>query len=126
MDEVVVPEVVVPAEQQPSPEDLAAHDYKMLLPKFRDKLEPISRRQQQRVMNALIEYPFENDRPRFSYPVENELFYIGMQLLDCQFILKRACFELIKDQDKMKEFNEELAKLKEEETKEKESTHVGI
>ncbi len=113
--EEVAPVSVETKEQQPSVEDLAAHDYKKLLPRFKEKLHPLSRRQIERVVSALMEYPFENNAPTFSYPEERTLFYIGMQIMDTQFILKKAVFEMMQDKGKLNEFNEELKKLQEKE-----------
>ncbi len=103
-------------EPQPSVEDLAAHDYQKLLPKFREKLHPLSRRQMEKVVVALMGYPFEDNAPKFSYPEERDLFYLGIQIQDCSFIIKRAVYDLMKDSEKMKEFNKELNKLKEQDT----------
>jgi hypothetical protein len=91
-----------------SPEDMAAHDYKVLMPKFWDKIEPMSRRQQQRVFKALMEYPLENLTPRFSYNEEKEAFYLGIQVFDCKFVLMKAVMELASNKDKLEQFQADL------------------
>lgn len=99
---------------QPSVEDLAAHDFRNLIPDFYKKLEPLSRRQVQKVLMALVEYPLETQELRWSYPEEKEAFYIGMQLFDCKFVLMRAVIELTRDKAKLAEFKADLDKLAEE------------
>jgi hypothetical protein len=91
-----------------TPEDMAAHDYKRLMPKFWDKVEPMSRRQQQRVFRALMEYPLETNFPRFSYNEEKEAFYIGLTIFDCKFVLMKAVMELAASKEKMEEFKKDL------------------
>ena len=98
----------------PSLVDQAAYDYQQLLPKFREKLEPMSRRQQQRVISAVMEYPFETNAPRFSYPSEKELFHIAISIMDCQFVMKREVFNMMQDSGKMAKFKEEFAQLEQE------------
>lgn len=98
-------------EAKPSIEDMAAHDYKILLKQFKNKLHVMSRRQQQRVIEALIEFPFENQKPHFSYPEERDLFYIGTSIADCQFVMKRCVYEMMQDKGKMEEFKNDLEQL---------------
>jgi len=95
----------------PSPEDMAAHDYQMLLPKFKEACDPLSRRQMQRVVDALMEYPLENQNPRFSYTEERNAFNTGMQLLDCKLVLTNYVLALTKNKEKMEEFKAEYDRL---------------
>ena len=84
---------------KPTVEDLAAHDYKNLIPEFYKKLSALtSNRQLTRVMAALVEYPLENGSPRFSYSQEREAFNVGMKIFDCKYILMKAVFEMKKDE----------------------------
>lgn len=85
-------------EKKPAAEDLATHDFMTALPIFKKKAPNLSRRQLARVIEALIEYPL-NDQPfRFSYPEEVELFKLGMVLLDSKFVLIKAGLELSKEE----------------------------
>lgn len=102
------------SEVQATSEDMAAHDYQQLMPKFWALIEPMSRRQQQRVFKGLMEYPLESDLPRFSYKEEKEAFYLGLQINDCKFVLQKAVMELVQNKEKMDAFNEDLKKLTEE------------
>lgn len=119
-DTLPQPNVPPVPEQKPSVEDMAARDYKALLPKFEEKLLPMSRRQQQRVIIALLKYPLEDDRPHFSYPIERDAFYVGMQIQDCKLILMNAVLSLMKNKDQLKELNDELEKLKNEDLRKSE------
>jgi hypothetical protein len=100
-----------PSAFTPSPEDMAAHDYKLLMPKFWKIVEPMSRRQEQRVFKALMEYPLEGGIPRFSYENEREAFYLGLQIFDCKFVLMRAVMELTANKDKLDKFKADLEAL---------------
>lgn len=116
----------IPEQQLPSKEDLAARDYQVLLPKFESKLLPMSRRQQQRVIMALLKYPLEDNKPHFSYTEEREAFYIGMQIQDCKLVLMNAVLDLMKDSDKMKKLNQELEELKQKQEAETKPTQIVV
>lgn len=111
MEQVEQPIVTVKEEPKVSPEDMAAHDYKNLQPKFWALIEPMSRRQQQRVFKALIEYPLEDNFPTFSYPEEKDAFYIGINIFDCKFIMLRHVMELTQNKEAMEEFKKDLETL---------------
>lgn len=82
----------------PSVEDLAAHDYQMLLPQFYEKIEELSNRQLKRVVVALMEHPFEDHRKTFSYAQEHELFVMGAKINDCKFVMMKAVMDMNKDE----------------------------
>ncbi len=82
-------------ESGPSPEDMAAHDYKILVPKFLELFAGLPKKQMFRVMKAMIEYPFEDQRPKFSYEMEKKLFHIGMSITDCAFVMKKYVLDHI-------------------------------
>ncbi len=117
-EEVLSKNMEKPAEGEakPSIEDMAAHDYKILIKQFKNKLHVMSRRQQQRVIEAMVEYPFEVDKPHFSYPEERDLFYIGTSIMDCQFVLKRAVYNIMQDKGKFNEFKKEIETLEQSKT----------
>jgi hypothetical protein len=86
-------------QEVPNVEDLAAHDYMTLLPRFDAKLEEMSNNQLKKVMSALMKYPFESTViPRWSYPQEQELFNIGLKIQDTKFVLMKTVLEMKKDQ----------------------------
>ena len=117
---------VVPAEGEKSvsadsptsytAEDMAAHDFQRLVPLFWQALEPLSRRQEQRVFMALVQYPLEGQFPKFSYPQESKAFLLGLQVFDCKFVLMKAVLELTANKEKMEKFNAELQEAKKEKT----------
>jgi len=110
-----VPTTSSPQSEPPTPslEDMAAHDYKRLIPEFFKILDNLPKKRAARLMRALIEYPLENDKPHLPYADEAKAFYIGMQILDCKFVIWKAVVELAKDRDAMKEFQKEVEQLKE-------------
>jgi len=112
MERVEQPGEVKP-EVQATAEDMAARDYQILMPKFWAKLEPMSRRQVQRVFHAIMEYPLASGYPSFSYPAEKEAFYLGIQIMDCKFVLQKAVMELVANKEKMDAFQADLKKLTE-------------
>ena len=106
------------SEDKPTIEDQAAHDFRKLLPLFWDKIEPMSRRQQQRVFQALISYPLEDAFPKFSYQVEKDAFYLGLQLNDCKFILMTAVANMLKSKEALDKFQEEIKELRKQQAEE--------
>lgn len=90
----VTPEVEEP---KPSVEDLAAHDYRELLPLFKENLDRLSLRQVKRVIMALMEYPLQLQDFSFLDPREQQLFNMGMKVFDCKYVLMKAVFELHKE-----------------------------
>lgn len=85
-------------QEQPSIEDLATHDYQLLLPQFAAQMEQVAGRKLKDVMAALAEYPLNEKQVHFSYPEQRELWEIGQKLFDCKFAIMRAVFNLSKDE----------------------------
>ena len=112
-------EEVVEKKEEPSVEDMAAHDYEILVPKFKAKIEELSNRQLKNVVTALIEYPLASDKPQFSYPQEAELFYLGIQINDVKFVMMKAIMDMKKEdiQKLAAELNIDLEPKKEGEKK---------
>lgn len=96
------------AEQGPSAEDMAAHDFKNLLPEFYKIVDFLPKKHLLRVIKALIEYPLETVHPVLSFSEEKKAFYLGTQINDCKFVLMKALFELAKDKQAMKTLQEDL------------------
>lgn len=100
-------------QKTPAPEDLAAFNFKELLPKFYDKVEELSNRQLKRVVTALLEYPLERTGFRFSYVKEAEAFDLGMRIMDAKFIIMKTVMELTLDQQKELKAELEVLEAKE-------------
>lgn len=100
---------VVPQEKA-TPEDMAAHDFQFLLPKFWEAIEGLSMRAQGRVFRALMEYPLAEKFPSLPFENEKKAFYTGLQILDCKFILQNAVLALTKNKEKLDQFVGELTK----------------
>lgn len=100
VDPVETAAVEPPAEPERAIEDVAAHDFQILLPMWRTKIEELSNRQLKRVVTALMEYPFERNEFKFPYPQEKELFKLGMQVMDCRYVLMKAALAMRQDQIK--------------------------
>lgn len=101
-----------PSIPEPSIEDMAAHDYRMLIPEFYRHVDFFSKKKLLNILKALVEYPLEQDQPKLSYDDEKKAFYLGMQIFDCKFILMKAVMELTKNKENLAKFTEELAKTK--------------
>ena len=97
---------------KPTVEDIAAHDFTMLLPKFWEQVEGLSMRAQGRVFRALMEYPLAENFPNLPFESEKKAFYTGLQILDCKFILQTAVLNLTKNKEKLDQFKKELAEAK--------------
>lgn len=95
----------------PSVEDKAAFDYQQLLPQFKAATKDVPRKQLLKVITSLMEYPLESNSLHFSYPAEQKLFYIGMQIMDCKAILMNAVMKLTQDKEAFQKFQSELAAL---------------
>lgn len=102
-----------PASEQASPSmlDKAAHDYKLLIPKFYECIEFFSKKQLHRMIEALIEYPLEMEYPKFTYENENKAFYLAMHIFDCKNLMLQEVLKLTKNKEKLAQFQEELDKL---------------
>ena len=85
----------VAEENKPSVEDMAAHDYQKLIPVFLDKISFLSKKQLNRVIKAVVEYPLENNRPEFSFEAEKQAFFIAMNIFDCKFVLMKHVYETL-------------------------------
>jgi hypothetical protein len=106
-------EAMSPAPEGPSAEDMAAHDYQMLMPQFYDIIDFMPKKQLLRVIKAMVEYPLANDKPKFSYSSEARAFYTGMQINDCKFVLMRYVMELAKNKEAIAQLQKDLEEAKE-------------
>lgn len=97
----------------PSVEDMAAHDYKNLIPVFYKYIDFMSKKQLKNLMKALVEYPLERDQPKLAYEDERKAFYFGMQIFDCKFVIMKAVMELAKNQENVRKLKAELDKIQE-------------
>lgn len=88
---------VVP-EKEPSAVDIATRDFEALIPMFKAKLEELSNAQLKRVVSALMEFPFQKEPIRFSYPQESELFNFGVNILDCRFVIIKTVLDMKQDE----------------------------
>jgi hypothetical protein len=87
-----------PAAPQPSLEDYAAHEYRSLLPKFKDQINKLSGMQAKKIVVALMEYPLEKIDFEWAYPEAQRAFVTGATIMDCRFVLMKAVIELTADQ----------------------------
>lgn len=95
---------------EPSVEDMAAHDYRSLIPIFYKHVDFMSKKKLLNLLKALVEYPLERNHPKLSFEEERKAFYFGMQIFDCKFILMKAVMEMAKDKGKFDQLQAELAK----------------
>ena len=95
MDSNTSPTVETP---KPATEDLAAEKFMKLLPVFKEHSAKLSNAQVRRVLNALLEYPF-NDKPfTFKFKQEETVYDIGRMLQDCRYVLIKAAIDMHEEQ----------------------------
>ena len=102
--------------EKPSIEDMAAHDYKFLRPELYKMLDTMPKKQLLRVVKAMVDFPLEDSKPKFSYEAEKNAFYLAVNILDCKFVIMKAVLELTKNKDAIAAFTKEMA-IKQEERK---------
>ena len=69
---------------------VAASFFSMVYPMYRDRVNGLNAKDAKRVLEALIAYPLENDKPEFRNKSVEAVFGLGTQLLDAKFIILQA------------------------------------
>jgi hypothetical protein len=93
-------EEALPKEGQPSLEDMAAHEYRTLLPSFRTQIDHLSGKQAKKVLVALMEYPLEKIDFDWNYKESQRAFITGATIMDCRFVLMKALVEMSMEEKK--------------------------
>lgn len=86
-------------------EEIAMTRFYALLPKFNTIAATLSARQLGRTMRAILEAPFNQQAFKFVSPLEEKLFAIGMEIMDCKMILIQSAIENL---TRVKETNVEV------------------
>lgn len=87
-------------QDEPSLADYAARAYQQLIPKFKGELDKLSGVQSKAILIALMEFPFEKSDHVWPYKQAEEIFKMGIDIMDCRFVLTRAAIELTFEQKK--------------------------
>lgn len=90
---------------QVSVEDKAAFAFKNLMPIWKRSLRSLSKKASERVINSVIEFPLAELEPKFQNAKEQELFQIGITILEANKVMTEAVIR------------ERFIKSKEQETK---------
>lgn len=85
---------------EPSLADYATRAYRDLIPKFKGEIDKLSGVQCKRVLIALMEFPFEKQKFDWPYEQAEKIFNMGIDIMDCRFVLTRAAIELTLEQKK--------------------------
>jgi hypothetical protein len=83
-------------------EEIAMTKFYALLPQFNAIAATLSSRQLGRTMRAILEAPFNQSAFKFVSPLEEKLFAIGMEIMDCKMILVQSAIanlERVKNTD---------------------------
>jgi hypothetical protein len=78
----------------PAPEDLATADYQRLLPQFEKRVEDLSLKQSHRILKMIMAYPFQTTQPSFTTQKEVSTFNLGLEIMDCKYVLMQAVHAL--------------------------------
>lgn len=97
--------------QEPSLEDKAAHDFKLMLPEFFKLVDTMPKKQLVRVFHAIMEYPLETQYPKLSFESERKAFYLGMQLQESKFILMNAVMKIMQDKEAAAKLKNDIEQL---------------
>ena len=82
---------VVPASEKSSPEmaalDVAAKHFELYVPQFKNRIKMMSKKQLQRLILHLAEYPLEKVPYRHSEKLEKDAFLIGDKLFQSKYMM---------------------------------------
>lgn len=84
-------------------EDQAAKTYSELVPIWKRLRGTLSSKAKDRVMDAIMQWPLQDEAPKFQSGKEMELFKLGCTILDCKTIMVSAVFEERMKREKEKE-----------------------
>lgn len=80
-------------EQKPSFEDQAASTFHNLIPIWGRLTDSLSKKALTRVVDAIMEWPLQEEVPKFQSGKEMEAFKIGCTILDCKTIMISSVME---------------------------------
>jgi hypothetical protein len=69
---------------------VAASFFKMVYPMYKERINGLMAQDAKAVLDALIAYPLENDKPKFRSQSVEAVFGLGTQLLDAKFVIIQA------------------------------------
>lgn len=72
------------------PEDLATHFFEMFFPMFQDKVRGLYANAANQVLEALVQWPLKEEKPKFKSKVQEDAFGLGTRLLDAKFIIMQS------------------------------------
>ena len=70
------------------PEDVAAHFFQMYYPIYESLLSGLSNKDARRVAQHVVQWPLEDQDPKFHDEKAKQAFQVGIRLLDCKMIMK--------------------------------------
>ena len=70
------------------PQDVAAHFFQMYYPIYRQLLSGLSNKDARRVAEHVVQWPLEDENPKFNDEKAKQAFQVGVRLIDCKLIMK--------------------------------------
>lgn len=90
-------------------EDVAAHFFQMYYPIYKQLLSGLSNKDARRVAEHVVQWPLEDENPKFHSTTAKQAFSVGTRLIDCKMIMKSFV-----EMERHKEMMEQRAKAEEE------------
>lgn len=103
-------------------EDVAAHFFQMYYPIYRQLLSGLSNKDARRVAEHVVQWPLEDENPKFNDEKAKQAFQVGVRLIDCKMIMKTFV-----EMERHKEIMEQKAKQEAEKlAQEQTTTEVAV
>lgn len=79
-------------------QDVAAHFFKMYAPIYKQLLDGLSNKDARRVAWHVVQWPLEDEHPKFNDEKAKQAFAVGIRLNDCKMIM-RSFVEMERQQE---------------------------
>jgi hypothetical protein len=73
-----------------SPADQASIFFQNFYPMFKSRLGFLSNKDARRVIDAIVQWPLEEENPKFNSDIAEEVFVLGTRLLDAKMIMRNT------------------------------------
>lgn len=85
-------------------EDVAAHFFQMYYPIYNQLLSGLSNKDARRVAQHVVQWPLEDENPKFNDKKAEQAFQVGIRLIDCKMIMRTFV-----EMERQKELTEQKA-----------------
>lgn len=83
-------EAALEAASKLSPADQASIFFQNFYPMFKSRLSALSNKDARRVIDAIVQWPLEEENPKFNSNTAEEVFVLGTRLLDAKMIMRNV------------------------------------